>query len=307
MSSANGGGIALFAAGTPTIRGNLISGNTATGLSPCAEGGGLWLVNDSDASIVQNVIAGNAAGCGGGIFWLVPAGARGLLLVNNTIADNDSAQGSGIFADGFDAQTTLINNIIVATAGQTVVFCGNLNDGNPPVFAFNDVFSPSGSAHGGLCTDQTGLDGNLAADPLFLRPGMGDYRLRLGSPAIDAGDNTAPAFRTTDTDGDLRILDGDGTVGAVIDMGIDEFAMKLEIQQARFGNRLSHLFISAISTAVPAAELFLTVPGCLQEARKRLLGRTYVFREQVPACGNLDGQTATVTSSVGASDTATLR
>ena len=68
MSSANGGGVALFAAGTPTIRGNLISGNTATGLSPCAEGGGLWLVNDSDASIVQNVIAGNAACCGGGIF-----------------------------------------------------------------------------------------------------------------------------------------------------------------------------------------------------------------------------------------------
>ena len=141
--------------------------------------------------------------------------------MNNTIADNDSAQGSGIFADGFDAQTTLINNIIVATAGQTAVFCGNLNDANPPVFAFNDVFSPSGSAYGGLCTDQIGLDGNLAADPLFLRPGMGDYRLRLGSPAIDAGDHTAPAFPTTDTDGDLRNLDGDGTVGAVIDMGID--------------------------------------------------------------------------------------
>ena len=50
--SANGGGISLFAAGNPIIRGNIIKGNTATGLSPCASGGGIYMVNWSDALIV---------------------------------------------------------------------------------------------------------------------------------------------------------------------------------------------------------------------------------------------------------------
>lgn len=126
MGSADGGGISLFAAGTPTILGNIIRGNTATGLIPCAKGGGISLANFSDALIVQNLITGNNAGCGGGIFWLVPSGARGPVLVNNTIVDNDSLQGSGIFADGFDAQTELINNLVIAKGGQTAFFVAAL-------------------------------------------------------------------------------------------------------------------------------------------------------------------------------------
>lgn len=78
MTSASGGGISLFAAGTPTIRGNTISGNTATGLTPCAQGGGISMVNISDALIVGNLITRNTAGCGGGVFWAVPSGARTL-------------------------------------------------------------------------------------------------------------------------------------------------------------------------------------------------------------------------------------
>ncbi len=92
-SSSDGGGLSLFAAGTPTIRNNVISGNS---------GGAIDMVNASDALIVQNVISGNSSPTCGGISWLVPSGARGPRLVNNTIVDNDGAQGSGICADGFD-------------------------------------------------------------------------------------------------------------------------------------------------------------------------------------------------------------
>ena len=109
------------------------------------------------------MITGNSAGCGGGISWLVPSGARGPLLVNNTIAHNYGAQGSDILANGFDAQTKLINNIIIATSGQTAVFCGSSNDPNAPIFEFNNVFSSEGIAYGGLCTDQTGISGNISA------------------------------------------------------------------------------------------------------------------------------------------------
>jgi parallel beta-helix repeat protein len=244
MGSANGGGISLFAAGTPTIKGNTIRGNTATGLSPCAEGGGISLVNVSDAVIVQNLIAGNSAGCGGGIFWLVPSGARGPLLVNNTIADNDSPQGSSIFADGFDAQTELLNNVVVAKGGQAAVFCGDFNDLNPPIFKFNNIFSPSGTAYDGICTDQTGINGNISVDSLFVEPANGNYHVQLGSPVIDTGDNAAPELPDKDIDGDQRITDGDGDSVAVVDMGVDEFTTSISaIPFATFDTRLL-LFIN---------------------------------------------------------------
>lgn len=222
MTSANGGGISPFAAGTPTIQGNTITGNTATGISPCAAGGGISMVNFSDTLIAGTLITGNSAGCGGGIRWGVPFGDRGPLLVNNTIADNDSAQGSGIYADGFDTQTLLVNNIIVATGAQTAVFCGNF-DLNPPMFKSNDVFSPMGSAYGGICTNQTELNGNISADPLFVNPGAGNYHLQAGSAAIDAGDNIAPSLPANDLDGDPRKLDGDGNGTVIVDVGADEF------------------------------------------------------------------------------------
>ena len=50
-----------------------------------------------------------------------------------------------------------------------------------------------------------------------------DCHLSLGSPAIDAGDNTAPDLPVADLDGDLRLQDGDGNATAVVDMGMDEF------------------------------------------------------------------------------------
>jgi len=224
LTAADGGGISLFGAGTPTIELNIISGNSVSGIIPCAQGGAIWIVNASDATILGNLIVGNHAGCGGGIYWLVPSGGRGPLMVNNTLADNDAFSGSAILADGFDANTVLINNIIAAPAGQTAVFCGNFNDVNPPQFRFNNVVSVSGTAFGGICTDQTGLNGNISADPQFVNPAAGDYHLVQSSPSIDVGDNAAPALPATDLEGDSRLLDGNGDGLPVVDMGADELA-----------------------------------------------------------------------------------
>src|SRR5688500_4787084 len=57
-----GGGISLWDAGTPLIRNNVIANNTATGTaSDCATGGGIGIINVSNAEIVQNIISGNLA------------------------------------------------------------------------------------------------------------------------------------------------------------------------------------------------------------------------------------------------------
>jgi parallel beta-helix repeat protein len=118
--------ISLFGAGNPFIFDNVISGNTAS-----SEGGGISMANTSDADIVQNLVVYNSAFQGGGIAALVPFGARGPLLVGNTIAHNQSPQGSGAYIDGFDDQTTLVNNVIASAAGQAAVFCGNFSASVP--------------------------------------------------------------------------------------------------------------------------------------------------------------------------------
>lgn len=220
------GGIDLFAAGTPTIRNNFISGNAG------GFGGGIGIVNASNALIVQNVIVNNGASNeGGGIYWLVPSGEPGPIVLNNTIVNNNSVQGSGVFADGFDASTELTNNLIIATPGQAAVYCGNFNDLNPPVFNSNDVYSSGGIAYAGICTDQTGSNGNISADPLFADTGSDDYRVDPGSPVIDVGDSTDPNLPASDFAGNPRI------VNAVVDVGAYEFSPNpgyLEFSTATF-------------------------------------------------------------------------
>ncbi len=78
-------------------------------------------------------------------------------------------------------------------------------------------------------TGNLGGIGNIDADPLFVDPDNGDYRLQAGSPCIDAGDNTAvPEDLTTDLDGNPRFLEipetpdtGNGTL-PIVDMGAYE-------------------------------------------------------------------------------------
>src|SRR6266508_2205602 len=214
-----GGGIYLAGTGTPIVKNNIIKGNNATN-----QGGGIYIPNISNALIVQNLITGNQAPNGGGLYWLVPAGGRRPILVNNTIADNNATSiGSGIFAAALDAQTELTNKIKVEKPGQFGLYCGSFDDQNPPIIRFNNIFSANGMAYGGSCRDMTGTNDNISADPLFTNPTQGDYHLQKGSPSIDAGDNLAPNLPDKDLDGHPRILDGSGKGTAIVDMGVYEF------------------------------------------------------------------------------------
>ena len=214
-SSAGGGGISLNGAGSATLSSNTISGNSSS------EGGGIDIVNASNMLLQQNRITGNTAATGAGIYWLVPSGSRGPRLVNNTIAENNAtSQGSGIYADGYDIQVQLVNNIIVAKSGQTAVYCGNFNDLNPPSFSYNDVYASAGTTYGGICVSQTGFNGNISANPLFA---AGTYYLQAGSSCIDKGNGMTADIPAADFGGGVRIRDGNGDGSIIIDMGIDEF------------------------------------------------------------------------------------
>lgn len=197
-------GISMFAGGTPLIRNNLIQSNRSDGLN---------MVNQSDADIVQNVIVGNGAS---GIGWLVPSGARGPYVINNTIAKN---VGAGIHADGYDISARIVNNVVMGTPALNV---GGFNDSNLPVIEFNDFYAPTGAAFSGLVSNLTGVAGNISADPAFVCLPGDDYRLLGGSPAVDAGINGATLLPATDYSGGTRIRDGDTNGTPIVDLGAFE-------------------------------------------------------------------------------------
>jgi len=211
-----GGGISLNAAGTPLIEGNIIRFNTNTGY-----GGGIAMANHSDADIIQNLIYGNDSPQGGGIYWIVPSGKRGPKILNTTIAQNDSDEGSAVFARGFDTNTVVENSLLIAKDGQIAMFCYDY-PGETPSLNNNNVFSSGGPAYGGTCPDVTGVDGNISSDPLFVSVGSDDFHIQHGSESIDAGNNTAVGLPSVDLDGGERIIDGDLDGQAIVDLGVFE-------------------------------------------------------------------------------------
>ncbi len=72
----------------------------------------------------------------------------------------------------------------------------------------------------GGCPVGAMCSGEVFGDPLFVAPGLGDYRLLPGSPAIDAGDNSAvPEDITIDLAGNPRIY------GSIVDLGAYEWGI----------------------------------------------------------------------------------
>jgi len=201
--------------GTQIVSGNIIRNNTG------GQGGGLYVVYES--IVVQNLIVGNHSFQGGGI--LVDSGS-GSKFVNNTIADNTAIQGGGVFAYGVNIHE-FMGNVIIA-AGKTFYGAG-YNPNLPTIFKDNNVLSLQGPSYEGTFPDQTGVNGNISADPLFVNPAAVDYHLRSGSPSIDAGDNSAPYLPATDLDGNPRIQDGNGDGIAIVDMGAYEASLPFDI------------------------------------------------------------------------------
>lgn len=104
-----------------------------------------------------------------------------LTLTNNTIANVFS----GIEVD--NATATLKNNFLGLQMGTAVA----VSNGGVVTASFNNIFQ-AGQAWSGMA-DQTGINGNRAVDPLFVNVATSDYRLKAGSPMIDAGtSNGAP-------------------------------------------------------------------------------------------------------------------
>ena len=208
-SAANGGGI-YNNTGTIALTASTLSGNSATN-----SGGGIY--NNATLTAANSTLSGNSAtGSGGGAI----ANANGTFaMLNSTITNNTAADParSGIYLT--NGALNLSNSILA-----------NNNGGNN--FAVS----------GGILTSQgynladnwngvTTATGDLTADPKF--GALGDYGgptqtmpILIGSPAIDAGNDTVCADPLTvnnlDQRGVVRPVNVTGAAAAHCDIGAYE-------------------------------------------------------------------------------------
>jgi hypothetical protein len=168
--------------GTVALTNVTVSGNSAS-----AHGGGLW--NSGTATLTNVTVSGNSASAhGGGLVNSVGTAT----LTNVTVSGNSAGEsGGGLY------------NLATATLTNTIV-AGNSALDDP------DIEGGYSGSH-----DLVGGDPELAP--------LGDYggptqtmALLPGSPAIDAGDSTAPGLPTTDQRGFARIS------GTAVDIGAYE-------------------------------------------------------------------------------------
>ena len=204
-----GAGIGCFVS-SATITNNIIKNNSGYV-------GAIFVAGDD--KICNNLIYDNSALIGGGVFLI---GGR---LINNTIVGNDTnaspQDGSGpggnvyIVFDNEFSECLVLNNIICnAKSGGGISGEGNIDES---LISFNNVWGNSPGNYMEL-SEQTGTNGNISENPLFVDAQAKDFHLQLDSPCIDAGDpDYVPYPWQLDIDGDNAVM------GEQIDIGADEY------------------------------------------------------------------------------------
>ena len=230
-STTSGGGLYSYDASW-TIDDSVILDNYAgTG----GTGGGLSLRNGSH--ILRNVLFGGnvGEGQGGAVAFHTPVSAS---ATNCTFVGNQGYTGGGaVYSKGAPA----VSNCIFVRNLDQAVYEGDTGDPvlNNNLFYNNedgDVYDNDTASALSGDAQVNGLGhatANVFSDPLFLDSTadggllstsnsartfkLGDYHLASGSPAIDAGDNSASNLPTADMDGATRIQND------VVDIGIYEY------------------------------------------------------------------------------------
>ena len=186
QASEQGGGISAASGTEISLSGFALLSNQLS--DPAGRGGGLY-VGGGVVALTGGVVATNNGQLEGGGLWFYDPPS----LTNLVMTGNSAASGAGLY---------------VGSGTASPEWCV--------------VWDNNGEDYGGVA-DPTGLDGNVRTDPLFLDtsaadPLEWDLHLALGSPLVDAGDQsqTDPDSSRSDIglygapSGHEWDLDGDG-------------------------------------------------------------------------------------------------
>ena len=172
-SADDGGGISCTSS-NPSLENVKITGNSA------GSGGGIFFISSSPSLKNVTITDNSAEIFGGGIYFTSSSPS----LANVTITDNSASYGGGIFC--FSSSPSLVNCISWNNSPQEVEFW-YYYDPNTITIANSDI----DGGEEGIVINNNGtinwLEGNIAADPLFVDAEMEDYHLTGDSPCIDTG------------------------------------------------------------------------------------------------------------------------
>ena len=271
VTNGGGGGAKLGngIGGTAILTGNRFYENTAL-----FNGGGVWSAGLMSISCQGNEFIRNKASVGGGLYFTgapLPVSAD---LSNNLFAENEAvATGGAIYSAG--AVMIQVNDTVYAntSSGWPGVYYDTWSGGSWTMKNcivtghVSDKDVKNATISYSLVDDTTlAADGNtvgagiIHGDPLFYPPdgwGGSDYRLQVGSPAIDAG--TASGAPATDYQGTSRPQDGDGDGTAKVDLGYWERPDLAMVRQA--GNTRYATAVEIALSAFDSAEVAVIASG----------------------------------------------
>jgi len=232
-----GNAISIDEYSSVTISNCTFSGNVNGG----GDGVGIYIGPESSATVMNSTFSGNVGG--DGVIWYAGSTLTNsfITISNCTFSGNQAIaiylqggpafitnctisgnQGGGMDIEGgpaFITNCTISGNEGFGIAGLNAAITNCIIWGNFP----EDLIG-SAATYSVVGTGLTEGEGNISADPQFIDPLGGDFRLQPASPCIDAGSNSAPGIPEYDLEGKPRITDGDGDANAVADMGAYEYA-----------------------------------------------------------------------------------
>lgn len=204
-------GIALYRGALAYIADNVISKG---------RGAGIGITWDACATILRNEISEYWKGIGSFgntrvivrnnvvrdcLGWgIIATGASYMDACNNVVYHNGNC---GMATWSEEASGRFSNNIVVLNGWKEQwvaprVGIQNYGGADNFIICYNDVWNNEAGDYGDMLS-LTGKNGNISADPLFVNPTLGDFKLKPESPCIDTGNPL--------------ITDQDGTIS---DMGI---------------------------------------------------------------------------------------
>ncbi|MDL2224410.1 T9SS type A sorting domain-containing protein, partial [Bacteroidales bacterium OttesenSCG-928-M06] len=223
-NTANLGGGMYNNASSPTLNNVTINKNTAK-----SNGGGMYNNETSSPTLNNVIISENTANLGGGMYNNASSPT-----LNNVTINKNTAKSNGGGMCNYTSSPTL-NNVTISKNTAKSNGGGMYNNYSTPK-NYNCIIWGNGSTnisnYNGTSTYKYSIvegvalsgDGNLngknpANAPLFMDAENGNFRLKKGSPGIDAGSNDlfdTEAYGDKDLGGNSRIL------GKAIDMGAYE-------------------------------------------------------------------------------------